>query len=83
MPIPLTGASPLLELRCQLLVGGEQSGHAIDETPDLFGERALPRLEEGITHLAKTGPSLFCPEFLDGDPSGVHFTGRLGGHRRG
>ena len=49
-PFPLAGACPLLELRCQLLVGRERSVHATEETPDLLGECALPRSQEGISH---------------------------------
>jgi hypothetical protein len=50
LPFPLAGACPLLELRYQLFVGRERSVHATDETPDLLGERALPRSHEGVSH---------------------------------
>jgi hypothetical protein len=65
---PLPGARSLLKLRCHLLIGGEGSGHAADETPDLLGDGALACFEERISggvpagdHLAASIEELLLP----------------------
>ena len=49
LPFTLAGAGPLLEIRCQLLVGSPRWGHRANETPDLFCQRALPCLQKRVS----------------------------------